>query len=192
MIRAQKGDPMKKVLTLAIITTLLMVVFVTGCKEQAPMYSAEQEKIIEEKQAEQPAIREMTPEDIETPEETEQEEPENETIGNRVEGDMETEEIEVASVDTPEEQKIILIYPNKTISSMNETIPVGTTLTWKNTDTWPHKLIVFTGSTTYDSKKYGEARLEGGDMWNYTFTEPGKFLVKDAFSGGVRTTVYVK
>ena len=181
-----------KRLLIATIIIAMFAIFLIGCAEKAPLHPVEQEKLIKEKQAEQPKIREIDqPKDNQPVEEqTTEDTDKNETIGNRL--NPETSEPEVVDVKVPEQTEMILIYPNKTISSGNKTIEVGDTLSWKNTDTWPHHLVVFTGTDIYTSKKWGESRLEAGDTWNYTFKEPGTYLIKDMFSGGVRMYAMVK
>ncbi|MBU2560708.1 MAG: hypothetical protein KKD17_00260 [Nanoarchaeota archaeon] len=118
-------------------------------------------------------------------------EPESEapkTLGTRVEGT----EKEAVEEQLPEEVEEIQLTAEKTMSSGNQTVSVGTTLFWKNYDSWPHQLAVESGKG-WDTIRHAESpRLLPGNIWNYTFSEKGEFVVRDIFSGGMRMYVTVE
>jgi plastocyanin len=53
----------------------------------------------------------------------------------------------------------------------NITVPVGTTVTWNNTDTKEHSVISDDGLFS--------ANIEVGGTFSYTFTKPGIFVYRD-------------
>ena len=122
--------------------------------------------------------------------EVEPEEEELETIGTRIrvtEPEIPPEE------EVPEEIQEIKLFSNKTMSVSELTIPVGTTLAWKNYDLgWPHIIVVESGSG-FDTVRHAKSpRLLDGQVWQHTFDDPGKYKVRDIFSGKMWMTITVE
>lgn len=110
------------------------------------------------------------------------------SIGTRV-GDS---QVEAKEEFVPEGESTIKLYANKTMSSTGMKVSTGTTLFWKNFDTWPHQLAVEQGRG-FDTKRLGQSgRLLEGGVWEYTFRDKGVFLVRDTFSGSMRMNVTVE
>jgi plastocyanin len=110
------------------------------------------------------------------------------TIGTRLEG---TEEAPVEE-EAPEGVEEIFLTAEKTMTSGDVTVPKGTTLYWRNKDTWPHQLKVTTGSGLDTKLVIDSPRLVPEAAWNFTFNEAGVFTVRDIFSGKMRMIVTVE
>jgi plastocyanin len=169
------------------ILVILLFVLAVGCAskpaEQAPAPAPVQAPPLKQvEQAEPAAVPTSTP--AVAPEEPKAETP----IGSRVTG---TEQIAVEE-EVPEEVQEIKLNPEKTMSETVMTVAKGTTLFWKNYDTWPHQLKVTSGKGL-DTQLHGESsRLLPGNVWNFTFNEKGVFVVRDIYSGGMRMNVTVE
>ena len=210
---------MKRLAILSIFLMIISVLAI-GCSKEAPMHPAEVEKQAEDAEKAMPDIGDATPEPeaepkkpaTETPEttaeqkeepklspeekvseitsETELPEQELAPLGTRYYGD-EAESIDEVIPEFEDQVVVNLIGLDKTMDQGDLTIKVGTTVTYKNTDSWPHTLAVETGHR-YEAVRYAEERLEAGEVWSYKFTEPETFLVRDLFSGTMRHYVTVK
>jgi len=178
---------------------MLFLLLAIGCAKSAPeptepvltapptMTQVEHE---DDETVELPDVPKQEPETeviIDIPE-TSLEDPEVLTpIGTRVEG-TEQEAVEETVTEGVTEISLLL---NKTMDMSEITISSGTTLAWKNHDSWPHQLAVETGKS-FDTIRHAESnRLLEGGVWEYTFNEKGDFLVRDIFSGPMRMTVTV-
>jgi plastocyanin len=110
------------------------------------------------------------------------------TLGSRVLG------TEKAAVDESVSEGVMEISLNadKTMNASSMTVPVGTKLSWKNYDTWPHVLAVDSGKG-FDTVRHGKSeQLQPGNVWEFTFNEKGAFVVRDMFSGSMRMNVTVE
>lgn len=63
-------------------------------------------------------------------------------------------------------------------------IPVGTTVTWTNNDTAPH-------TATSTDGVFNSGRLDQGQTFSFTFTEPGTFAYFCEFHPGMQATITV-
>gem|GEM_PF-2839572 len=111
-------------------------------------------------------------------------------IGNRVTGEEPKEE-KPAIVETAPVEGEILLTPEKTMTESVMSVSQGTTLFWKNTDSWPHLIAVESGKGFETVRHAASPRLLQGNTWNYTFNEKGAFIVRDTFSGSMRMNVTV-
>jgi plastocyanin len=111
-------------------------------------------------------------------------------LGNRMEGTEKAGEDQLVSESSEYPQ--INLTPEKTMSMSEIKIAKGTVLYWKNLDSWPHVLAVDSGSG-FDTKRWGKSeQLLEGNVWNFTFSNAGVFVVRDMFSGAMRMTVTVE
>ncbi|MBN1543831.1 hypothetical protein JW898_00030 [Candidatus Woesearchaeota archaeon] len=177
---------MRKLFTVLTVLVFVFAVLAFGCARKAePSPAPVQQVPVPEMGQVQPAEEEVIAPPAPAPE------PESEvpaTIGTRVEG---TEQ-EAVEEELPEEVEEIQLTPEKTMTSGNQTVSVGTTLYWKNHDSWPHQLAVESGKG-FDTVRHAESpRLLQGNVWNYTFSESGLFVVRDIFSGNMRMYVTVE
>lgn len=74
---------------------------------------------------------------------------------------------------------------NYTFKPASVTIPVGTTVTWKNLDDDPHTATANDGS--FNSKG-----LAQGDTYSHTFTKPGTYLYHCTVHPFMQATIIVK
>ncbi len=179
---------------------ILVFIFALGCAEEAPA----PKEIEAPEPAPAPEMKQVEDvpeeEDVGEPPGTEVSDPESEykvaseeedptPMGSRVEGtEQDAAEEEVSDEDIEE----IGLTAEKIMTSSNMTVSVGTTLAWKNYDSWPHQLAVESGSG-WDTVRHAESdRLLEGNVWEYTFEEKGTFLVRDIFSGPMRMYVTVE
>jgi len=110
------------------------------------------------------------------------------TIGTRVLG---TERTDV-NESVPAEGIEISLNSDKTMNMTEITIPAGTTLFWKNYDSWPHVIAVDSGSG-FETKRWGKSdQLLPGGVWAFTFRDKGTFVARDMFSGAMRMNVTVE
>ncbi|MBW2971506.1 hypothetical protein KY359_00585 [Candidatus Woesearchaeota archaeon] len=174
---------------LLVVLMVLCFVMSLGCaKQSAPASSPEPAQpapVPEMTQVQPEAAEEVAPPAPAAPPEPEA----PKTLGTRVEG-TEVEAVEQQVSD--EEIEEIQLNSDKTMSSGDKTVTVGTTLAWKNYDSWPHQLAVETGKG-FDTIRHAESpRLLEGGVFEYTFEEQGTFLVRDIFSGNMRMYVTVE
>jgi plastocyanin len=185
---------MKKQISLIILSLLVVFLFVAGCaktEEQAGLGHSPLVKVPELGQVEEQeedASAEETPQEADSEEIADENTPEPSTSSEEeTKEEKETEEIEE-----------IPLNPDKTMGAAKtveeKTVKPGTTLKWKNYDSWPHVLTIQTGEKWNEQiTKYGESeRLLEGDSWSFTFEEKGRYLVRDVFSGDMRMYVVVK
>lgn len=114
-----------------------------------------------------------------------------------VEEVVETEEIiadEQAEIPVIEESEEVVEVLNEVTIAINDlkfypqkiTISPGTTVTWFNNDTLPHKVVA------YDRLFYGP-RLSSGEKYSFTFTQEGTHRYFDAVFPKIgRGTIIVK
>ncbi len=189
---------MKKTFSIMICLCIALI-FLTGCgvKEETQTKEVIPEPLpqfnevdrgasdmIEEEPVVEPTVEEIQP-PIRDP-----------TMVKETSKETTSEEIleEAEEQDEPEEELIteIILTPEKTMSEIEKRVSKGTTLRWKNTDSWPHILAVETGSG-FDTKRLNRSEeLLENDTWEYTFDEYGTFLVRDIFSGKMRMDVIVE
>ncbi|MBW2993294.1 cupredoxin domain-containing protein, partial [Candidatus Woesearchaeota archaeon] len=102
-----------------------------------------------------------------------------------------TEEMPAEITEEPE-----IIYANltaeKTMTLPAElTINMGTTIIWTNLDKSPHNLIIY-DTKDPDLKDEDLTRSENinsGETYQYTFDKRGTFMIKDVYSGQMRTLI---
>ncbi|MBW2972614.1 hypothetical protein KY359_06260 [Candidatus Woesearchaeota archaeon] len=178
---------MKRLFT---ILTILLFIFAVGCAKEAPAPEQPAPADVADPTADVAPEPEPEPEPAPEPEAVPEPEPEPEPapIGNRVEGT----EVEPVEEEVPEDVTEIKLNSDKTMSETAMTVTAGTTLAWKNYDSWPHVLAVETGSG-WDTVRHAKSeQLLDGGVFEYTFEETGEFLVRDLFSGKMRMTVTVE
>jgi plastocyanin len=176
-----------------IFTFLMVLVFVLaiGCGKQSapavPTEPAVQAPVLnqvqpEKEEKEAPAVKANVPAPAE--------EEKSAAIGSLVTGNEPAakEEQEVPSESSAE----IRLNADKTMSETAVKVDVGTTLSWKNYDSWPHEISVISGKGL-DTKLHSKSpRLVEGNVWSYTFSEKGEFVAKDTFAGKMRMNVTVE
>ncbi|HII72438.1 TPA: hypothetical protein HA265_06810, partial [Candidatus Woesearchaeota archaeon] len=188
-----------------------------GCTKQAPMHPEEEQKIAEEYRENLPTMPEAQPEPEPVPEpapkpeaeaepvpeqqpaptkttETDQEF-ESERLGSRVEGNAPAEEENPESVELPEglENAVqVNLLPNKTMDQGAMTVKVGTEMRFHNADTWPHQIVVDSGSGFDTIRHWQGERMAAGGESSYVFNEPGVYTVRDIFSGSMRLILTVE
>jgi plastocyanin len=65
------------------------------------------------------------------------------------------------------------------------TVPVGTTVTWKNLDDDPH-------TATADDKTFDSKGLAQGDTFSFTFTKPGTYRYHCSVHPFMKATITVR
>jgi plastocyanin len=114
------------------------------------------------------------------------------TIGNAITGNPDTGVVNTTEENVEGAAEEIKLLPDKTMSINKMTVSVGTKLSWRNTDSWPHQMSVISGKGL-DTILHGRSeRLQQNGLWEFTFNEKGKFVVKDTFSGDMRMNVTVE
>ncbi|MFC1753537.1 hypothetical protein ACFL96_09130 [Thermoproteota archaeon] len=180
---------------------LAMLIFL-GCSVQKepviPEEPVEYSPVVEDVEEEE-VLKEVTEEMYEEEPVVEvEEEPEYKTIdekieerdvtpiGNRV-WETEDEEVEEEVIEA-EEEIMIYLLDDKTMTKSAVSISAGTTLTWKNQDPgFVHIMLI-----EEDKVRIGESpRLQPDDKYSYTFNDKGDYLIRDVFSGTMRMTVAV-
>ncbi len=180
---------MRKTFALFIV---LLFVFAVGCAKEAPQEVVDIPSSVSDANPKDavPAPKvEVKKEEpvVETPVVEEKKE-ELAPIGNKVKGTEQEAKDEVV----PEDEITIKLLANKTMNTKEMTVSAGTTLFWKNFDSWPHQLAVETGKS-FDTIRHAEShRMLEGSIWNYTFNDQGTFLVRDIYSGPMRMNVTVQ
>ena len=167
---------------LFVILAILLLILAAGCaKQEEPTETDQQVTVPELGQVEPEAEEEVTP-PAEEPTVVEQ---------PTIDEPVLIEEEPYEEYEETEELEEIKLNPDKTMSLTEKTVTVGTTLKWKNYDTWPHILVVETGKGFETIRHARSDRLNESATWEYAFNEPGTFLVRDMFSGPMRMTVTV-
>lgn len=84
------------------------------------------------------------------------------------------------------------LTPEKTMTLPGElNIKKGTTIIWTNMDKSPHNLIIYDmkdPDLTDDDLTRSE-NINPGDSYQYTFDKRGTFIVKDVYSGQMRSLI---
>ena len=108
-------------------------------------------------------------------------------IGSRLEGN------ETVNVDqnSPKDSIEIKLNVDKTMSESSLSVVKGTTIYWKNYDSWPHQLRIEQGKGWEVTEFSKSDRLMENGVWSYTFNTKGTFLVRDIFAGKMRMNVTV-
>jgi plastocyanin len=180
---------MKRLFAFIMILVFLLAI---GCAKKADIAEEQPAPAPVKPAPAQPPAPKLTP--VEPEKEEEVKPPKTKTaeaeggLGTNVEGTKK----EAVEEDVPEEQIEIMLNKDKTMSRTELTVDAGTTVYWKNYDTWPHQLAVETGKG-FDTKRHAEStRLLEKEVWEYTFNDKGTFLVRDIFSGKMRMNVTVE
>jgi hypothetical protein len=172
---------MKKIL--ALLSIFLVGLLVVACvPRDGPKTSVE---VQPQEAPESPPETVLEPSQIvEAPESEPVETSDVKPIGSRfkpVEDDSEP-------VDVPVSGDAILLTPQKLMSKDLKVITKGESVTWKNTDSAPHQLVIELNGVRLS----GGVRIDPGQAWTYTFDRLGEHLVRDIFSGNMRMLVRVE
>lgn len=62
---------------------------------------------------------------------------------------------------------------NYAFDPANLTVKAGTTVTWVNNDSVPHKVVPVSGSSDAIAPGFGSANLSQGDSYSFTFASAG-------------------
>jgi len=127
----------------------------------------------------------------ETPEVTEEE-----TIEETTEVVEETETVEEEIIEeevTVEGEQVILIKGPKAIEPSELTVSVGTIVVWKNEDYLDKDAGTGRAHTLAEWSGYFRSeRLEPGDVFSFTFNEPGTYEYRSITTPGARGTIIVE
>jgi plastocyanin len=97
-----------------------------------------------------------------------------------------------AAVSSPTEQ-VILIKGPKAVEPSELTVSVGTLVTWKNVDYLDVDKGTGRAHTIAEWNDYFRSeRLESGDSFSFTFTEPGTYEYRSITAPGAKGTIIVE
>jgi len=97
-----------------------------------------------------------------------------------------------AAVSSPTEQ-VILIKGPKAVEPSELTVSVGTLVTWKNVDYLDVDKGTGRAHTIAEWNDYFRSeRLEPGDSFSFTFTEPGTYEYRSITAPGAKGTIIVE
>lgn len=78
------------------------------------------------------------------------------------------------TVENPPDSKLQNIsILNYAFDPANLTVKAGTTVTWVNNDSVPHKVVPVSGSSDAIASGFGSANLSQGDTYSFTFNSAG-------------------
>lgn len=186
---------MKKIMIFAV---LVLAILAFGCAKPAtlpdeptpidvPKLDQEKPALADEPETEKPAEEKAATEVKTASEDTE-------LIGTRANGEEAPAVVDEKSTGNYE----VLLLPTKLMDATALTIKASETISFKNTDTWPHEILIEQNNTEADNPwqktiliMEGD-RLEAGEVWTYTFDTEGVYLARDRFSGKMRMLVTVE
>jgi len=88
-----------------------------------------------------------------------------------------------AATQAPTGPTSTILIEQKAFNPSQLTVAVGTTVTWINQDTVSHRVVHQPGKG--ETELFHSDRLDPGQSFSYTFTQPGKYFYTDPqYAGG--------